>query len=369
MGGENVNVAIIGAGISGLACAHELEKHGINPVIYERNHFIGDPYTHYTAILNITIRPIKDPIDFFKKKLDIELKPLNVIKRIIHHTVNERQSVIVGNHLGYFFSSGKNKEKGSFKQQLFSQLKNPTMVFNEVADYQKLSKKYDHVVVATGTYAYAKELGCWQEWVRSISRGAVVLGNFDPNTIEMWVDQKYTKNGYAYLCPYNEKRAVLVLVVTDVNEKELDHYWELFLSTENLKYTFVEEFKVEHRSGYVYPMHINNIFFVGNAAGGVEPFLGFGYLNSLVTGVMAGRAIALEKDYEKLVQPIIKRNKQMHEFRKAFNELSNTAYSILIPLVGLPGINQLIYKTPINIGKYGSYVLGALNRARSKDKG
>ncbi|HPA53825.1 MAG TPA: NAD(P)-binding protein, partial [Bacillota bacterium] len=38
---ENVKIAIIGAGIGGLACALECEKLGVIPDVYERDNSVG----------------------------------------------------------------------------------------------------------------------------------------------------------------------------------------------------------------------------------------------------------------------------------------------------------------------------------------
>ena len=37
-----MRVAIIGAGLSGLSCALELERHGIKPDIFEKKDYVGE---------------------------------------------------------------------------------------------------------------------------------------------------------------------------------------------------------------------------------------------------------------------------------------------------------------------------------------
>lgn len=348
-----MSVAIIGAGLAGLCCAHELERHGISPVIFERNSFIGEPLPHVGGVLNIFLRPIKNPLRYTRDMLGIDIRPLNTINRIIHHSPN-KTTTIKGN-LGLLFERSKGPD--DVKVQIHSKLRHTRILFDTPADYEPLSMQYDDVVIANGFVNFTKELGCWTEWVNTYVRGAMVLGDFDPNTLIVWINKDYCRKGYAYLTPFDNKRASLILVVTDVNEKEVDHYWELFLYTEGIKYAIVEEYKLNHKSGYVYPHKVGNLFLTGNAGGGIDPFLGFGVTNSITTGVMAARAIAGKKDYEKLIRPVIESNLQLYEFRKAFNTLDNTAYDHLISFLGVPGIKHLIYRTPLNVKKLGSLAL------------
>ncbi len=348
-----MKVAIIGAGVSGIACAHELERYGVKPVIFERNSFIGEQFSHVASLLEVTHRPIRDALRLIHKKYDIDIKPLNTINTLVHNAP-QKTSTIKGN-LGYFIFRGR--ENNDLKKQIFSQLKGTEVRFNENVYYDALEGMYDHIVISSGEPSMTDELGCWQEWFQGYERGAVVLGNFDPNTQIMWVNKNYCKKGYAYLAPYNKNKAFITLVVSDVDEKEIDAYWEEFLYTENIKYTIIEEFKLEHLAGYAYPNKVNNIYFIGNAGGALDSFLGFGQVNAIVTGIMAARSICTGEDYEKLIKPITRRTKQFYEFRKAFNNLTNDNYDTLIRSIGLSGVKQILYQSSLNIPKYGAKFL------------
>lgn len=63
--------------------------------------------------------------------------------------------------LGYFFTRGK--EIDSIENQIYRMLNRTPVYMNRPADYKELSKKYDWVIVATGSDAVARELGVWQD--------------------------------------------------------------------------------------------------------------------------------------------------------------------------------------------------------------
>lgn len=345
-----MKIAIIGAGLAGLYCAHELERLGVKPVIFEKNGFIGEEINHVTGVLNIAHRPIKDMIKYLKNDLDIDIHPSGTINVLEHIAPNKRTTI--RGFYGYFFKYSKDAD--SLKLQVFDKLKKTKVYLSEVGDYETLSKEFDYVVVANGNSSYAQELGLWQDWLNAYVRGAVILGDFDPTRLVMWINKEYCKNGYAYMTPFDEHRATIVLITTDVNEKEIDRYWELFLYGENIKNPIVEEFTLMHKSGLVYPHVIGNLIFIGNAGGGVEPFLGFGHLNAATMAAAAARTIVLGLDFEKQINKIMNRNDQMRRFRMMFNMLTNKSYNAIVTGVGLPGVKQLLYSTNINVAKYGA---------------
>jgi digeranylgeranylglycerophospholipid reductase len=341
-----MKVAIIGGGFSGLACAHELERLGVSPDIYEKRESIGEPISHVTADLEMSHRPVRDALDYFRECLNIRLEPLERLKTIVHFSPHVK-TVVKGNNLGYLLENTSSPL--SIKKQLLRDLKTSRIILNTEAHPLKLKKDYDYIAVATGNYIFPNEFGLWQEWLQCYVRGALVYGSFDPGALLMWLNKDYCKNGYAYLAPFDKDRAALILIVTDINEREIDHYWDLFIYSENLGYSIGEQFKLEHRAGFVYPRIIENMMMIGNAGGGLDPFLGFGLFNSLVSGVSAARAIAAGFDYEKQIKKIMNRNKDMREFRKVFNTMTNRDYDNLLTAMKFPGFRSLAYNFPVGI--------------------
>ncbi|MCT4594287.1 MAG: FAD-dependent oxidoreductase [Anaeromicrobium sp.] len=358
-----MKVAIVGGGVAGLSCAHQLEKYNISYTIFERNNYIGEGIPHVAAFLNILDRTKGDPIKYFRKNYKIKIKELSPLNKIVHHSPNET-TILKKSKMGYLVYRGNHEN--SLKNQIFNQLKNPNIIFSTMGNMDELSKEYDHVIWATGNHYGAWEKGCWQNWVKTIVKGAVIRGNFTMDTLIVWINKDYCKQGYAYLTPIDKKTATLLLIVTDIKEKEMDMYWTRFLETENIRNKILQSFMLEHMAGYCYPRKINNIYFVGNAAGGIDPFLGFGQLNSITQGVMAARSIAKNKSYDKLIDDLVKRNLWMHEFRKKYNKMTNKDYDKLIKAIGTPGIKHAMYYTNMDVVKWGGTSFSIFDKIKNK---
>ncbi|MGI6585474.1 MAG: NAD(P)-binding protein [Lutisporaceae bacterium] len=153
-----MRVAIIGAGLSGLSCAIELEKHCIRPVIFEMRAHIGESIDYALIWPRILNMPIMDPLKYLKKQYGLQLMPVNHMKKIIMYSpkakATERGS------LGYIFRRGYSKD--ALEYQLLNCLKAP-IIFNRYAEIEDIINEFNFVVAATSNSIISKKLKLWTD--------------------------------------------------------------------------------------------------------------------------------------------------------------------------------------------------------------
>lgn len=81
-----MKVAIMGAGISGLACAIMLEKHGTEPVIFESRGMVGDRFVNGEVLLSMFTRPVNDSIAYLSEQFGIYLHPAAGISKLTFYS-------------------------------------------------------------------------------------------------------------------------------------------------------------------------------------------------------------------------------------------------------------------------------------------
>lgn len=350
-----MKVAIIGAGTSGLSCAIELERNGIYPTIFERNSFIGEYHPHVSAMLNLIVRPAADPVRFLDHKFGIKLKPLNPFKKVIHYSPNNE--VTVTGPLGHFLIRGK--EENSVKNQLHNFVKSQVH-FDSFVQPEDIHKDFDYIVVADGHWAAPKRYGIWREVMQTWVKGGVFTGDFEDDTLKMWLDNELTHGVYIYSAPYSKNKGVIAHVVQNIRHEELNGYWHRFLESRQIlkKYDLVESWELPHNAGLVTTNKVGKVLFVGTAGGGVEPFLGFGQFNAIAQGVMAAKSIVRGIDINHLIKAFKNKSMQLLVLRKLLNAATNKDFDRLLTAMKTPGFRSMVYKTNIDIIKLLSTGLG-----------
>lgn len=339
-----MKVAIIGAGISGLACAHEFKRSGIIPTIFENSSFIGEMIDFQTITLKTFSFPrFIDIVKNLKKNYNISITPQFILKETNTHCPNKKVYRARGN-FGYIFKRGSAPD--SVENQL-AQAVNLPIQLNTHVDVQDIINDFDYIIVATGSEGIARDLNILKKTFDSQARVAIVTRDFKTDSISTWFNLKYSNNAFTYLVPYSSREARLILITNGISPNEINHVWEEFLTTENIKYTIKSTIEINHFTGYVEPLQVGKLYFVGGAGGFVDSFYGFGMVKSIMSGVSAARAIINNLDYAHIVKPIAKEMKRIHEFRTAFNTFDNKALDFVFAFVHFPIIKQYIFNNPL----------------------
>jgi digeranylgeranylglycerophospholipid reductase len=351
-----MRVAVVGAGLAGLSCACVLERHGIKPQIFEKKDSVGERLIDVSCTLALFDRFQGSPLDFLQEEYGIPVTPLASLQKIRMFAPGKEMSA--EGELGYVYQRGRNSN--SLENQI-RKLVNTPVLTNCEFQLKDTESDFDYVVMATGEESAAKKLGVWKQCFSSFVRAAVVLGDFTPGTVDMWLNTRYCKNGFAYLLPQNEKLGMLVLVVNNVSANEFEFYWREFLLTEKPSYTIIETRDSSYNTGVVRPARIGNVFLAGNSGGFVDDLLGFGMMSAIESGCMAAWSIVHNLDYNLLTKPIYQHVRRLHEFRKAMNSLDNHGLDKLVSFMDTTEIKQLIYNNKHAKAAQGTFAVRMFN--------
>ncbi|MFZ5986635.1 MAG: dehydrogenase, partial [Bacillota bacterium] len=260
--------------------------------------------------------------------------------------------------LGYMFKRGR--EKDSLENQIAAFLSLP-ILYNSYVKICDIERDFDVVVVATGTTDFAKERGIFSNSLNIFARTATIIGNFEASSVRMWLNNEYAKNGFAYVMPFSTSEARVTLMINNISNRELEFYWKEFLRTEGIEYKMTETRDLEHNLGFVDPVKMDNIYFIGDAAGLTDDFIGFGAISAVESGFMAARDIANNLDYLKSIKPYIDHRTKLHELRKTLNAMDNRELDRLLMFLGLPVIKQFVYNNPMFKVKRAAVIARAFN--------
>lgn len=338
-----MRVAIIGAGPCGLACALELERRGIYPDIFERSHRVGFAVSKVGVMMQLFQRPKRDQLRYLSEHFGLQIQPLAKLRKVVTRTY--RSTVTVRGDLGYVVERGQSQE--ALEVQLSKKLRSK-IKFDTQADYRTLAGEYDYVVVAEGFPIAARDLNVFEITASSWVKAAIILGQFDPEAATIYYNTDYARHGYGYLAPFNRERALLMLIVPDINRTELSDYWNKFMDKEKFHPEIIETYEMHHVSGLTNRQRVDNILLVGNSGGFTDSFIGLGLFTGMAGGALAAKAIDEGLDYERMVRPLIGQVRRLLAFREAFNKLDNTGIDLLVRAITLPGIKQAIYNTNID---------------------
>lgn len=356
-----MKIAIIGAGIAGLACAYELEKYGIRPDIFEIQEAVGGRgFNHMAGWMNIMYRPIKDAIEYLKKDFGVVLKPSERVHRVDFYSKNESAS-LVGPKLGYIVLMGPGN--GSVYLQMLDHVRTP-IKYGQIVNFRELSHDYDHVVVATGTPEIPMVLGNWRTDIAGYVYGANIAGEFNPQTIKMWFNTEWSQRAYGYFVPWNDRKGSLILNMQEVGSHGAKKCWNRFIKSLNWDMEILEIYETPHNIGHVYQRRYKNIIFTGLAGGFLDPLFAFGQIAAIDSGASAAKAIVEGADYDKLVGNWLKRNQNLRIMRRYVDKFTDDDFDLAMKTIKTPFFRTLASRSNVNI----IYILSKLAKVMVQHK-
>jgi flavin-dependent dehydrogenase len=355
-----MDIAIMGVGLSGLACAITLEKNGIHPTIFEKRNQIGDRFVNAETLLAIFVFPVHDSIASLSDEYGIYLKPTSNIQRIELFPKNEK--AFIEGHIG--FTNIRGRYEDSFESQLGRQIKTP-IHFNSKKTYEQLVQEYTHVIMATGDGAYAKKTNNFREDFAVSIKGATVEGSFDRYSVMAWIDYDLAPYGYCFLIPYSKNEANISLAIPNLPQNKninMNQLWDAFYQKVRTQLSqelpITDQFHItNYPIGICESPRIGNTFYVGNCFGTMMPFMGFGQYASIVSGVYAAYDLCGLGNYEELMKPLRQSYDDSIVLRRAMEQLSNEGLDQIIrSLQGYWG-EKLFHTKKINPLKAASCLL------------
>ncbi|MEX2415478.1 MAG: NAD(P)/FAD-dependent oxidoreductase [Paenibacillaceae bacterium] len=355
-----MNVAIMGAGLSGLACAITLEKNGIIPSIFEKRSKVGDRFVNGEVLLHIFTRPVRDCIAFLSEQFGIYLQPTSNIQKMSIFSKNN--NAIIEDQLG--FTNIRGREQDSFESQLGRQVKTP-IHFHSEKTYEQLLSDYTHVVLATGDGDYAKRTRNFREDLTVSMKGATVEGSFDRFAIMVWIDYDIAPYGYCYLIPFSDKEANIVITIPDLSNNKgvtTEQLWDNFYNKVRAQLEqalpITDQFQITgYPMGICGDARIGNTFYTGNCFGSLMPFVGFGQYVALLTGVYAAYDLCGLGNYEELTKPLRQSYENSLVLRRTMEQLNNDDLDRIIHLLSGYWGGKLFQTKVVNPLRIASYLL------------
>jgi len=282
----------MGAGPAGLSTAIRLVDEGYDVDVHEETNMVGGHMgTNIQAIRNYGAD--KNILSRLERE-GIALKYFNPIFKIIKYSPTYRSDLIFSNDEPIFYTFKRGVDYESVDMQLARQAR-------ELGVNILLGKKariIDVNVVAGGSKFDPVGMGYGALFENS---------NFDKDTILFFFGSKFVRHGYAYIAPFSKNQvtiAIISFVKSDfpILEKEFDRFiQEDKIVKEKVK---MEEL-INRFSGYGHYNIPNSAiykhkYFVGGAAGFVDPARGFGLKYAIMSGILAAKAITSEANYDEL---------------------------------------------------------------------
>lgn len=330
--GKQTKIAVVGAGIAGTTCAHELHKLGHEVEIFERS--AEDKPTRP--------RQMEGSVNFLQNVPEIE--PSRRMKRARFHSLNI--TATLNGKIGFFYEvGGENGIDVKARKNIERLL--PIHYSTKIENKAQLQDKFKIIVAADGYHSeLAKEEGLLASKTPKqigVGVGFTIRGDFDPELIEIWLDNYYSLHGYSYVIPFSKHQASLVSasIGKTINQTT---YYERLKELAQLRKWEIQNRWVDFESWYDFSFYAKeNLYVIGNAGSFTDPAFGFGLKWAIQSAKLCARSIAENTNYTYLIQTeLLPEFENFQVIRKFLETAKTDEYDKLVKSFKNPLAKRLI---------------------------
>lgn len=344
------DVLIVGAGCAGSVAALKLANAGLNVIVIDKAHEIGD---HTKIKIDIT-----EAVGLESIVEDLKLKILKKCK--ISKWICESESFTFDSRIAdLYFKRGKEKDcfevstmNSAIKSNAKLLLSTQVSRFNFKGDnvdsvilknrLERIEPKF--IIIADGYESSTSKKAGFDniEYKTSIAAYGIISRNIDiPSDITLIVlDNISAPGGYFYLGRAKDDIGVAAVVIDESLPKKtmLEYFEEFRLNNKQIrnaleKSVVVNTFEGRSKSFIRKKVVKGNIILIGDAAGMLNPVFGYGMRNAIISGYKAAECIIKNdvNSYKRIVKDEMDLSFDF-KLRKIYKRLTNEDFRDLIIL-------------------------------------
>jgi len=319
-------IAVVGAGIAGLTCAHMLKGH-FDVEIFE------------STQKNSASRPEQMEGGIHYCDFVPELKPLYPIEEVLFSS--ENHSVIWKGNIGYTYMIGGTEGiDAKLRQKLEKEVN--INYSRRINSLDELSD-FDIIVAADGFRSKIANLAKMRPHLPrmwGVGIGSTVEGEFNIGSMECTFNADVAPGGYRYLIPISRNRATLAsaCIARKLDSKKVREKLRDFASARDFK--ILNEWTDFEKWYDIDTYNKDNIYLIGGAASLTEQCFGFGLKYCIRSAKLCARAINDGSDYNNHLKPLLKELRFWEKVGRWFIYADNKDYDRLIRLMKISFIRK-----------------------------
>ena len=312
------SIRILGGGIAGLTAAINLEMAGIAVEVHERKDYCGKHTNDYQFLDNWSFN-------------DDALETLRNIHIQTDFYVKARYSQEVVSPSGRKYVGISNKpvaylvKRGNIEDSIDKSLESQSLKLGINIFFNSTLKIQEADIIATGI-----------KKPTFIATGVMFSCTHREKSVLLF-DNNLSKNFYSYFIVNDNIGEITCVNPVGMRDHKvkLENTVKRFEEILKIKVKrIIERFSAPISFGPLKQAYIGNRYFVGEAAGFQDCFMGFGMLYAFKSGYLAARSIIEHRDYQQLLaSEILKQISISAANRALFERLSNQGYERLIAVL------------------------------------